>query len=483
MNRISITLVCLFLIIISSYVTLPKAEAEVFDIGEKVSESDFTITNFPGMKWYYFDSDCMVYANPDFINYTHLIFDGNLSTGIDHDFGSGKGVMFFIVQFPYPIYVSNFTFYHKYHDNSTRYHFAAFVKNSQNVYFDVINSTKTLHINGTITGFEFRLYYSSGETEHIYFNDVIINYTKRPTDLNEILYSIDGLNKKINDLNGMINITNNSHEQVWDNITDIWSEFDNLNKSITNMLISIDNLNNSFYENITRINNNLTTIEKELYNIKLNISNLSSNVSKISKLQESINQLFLDVKYINENITDIKNNLPDEYNDTDLKDRIFKLEANNSDLNEKIKNLTSEFESEKAELNKKIDELNSTLNDLKGSGKDVQGKDQQFDYSVLALILVIIIIVIHLVTTVFVKRADSHELESMPESNILKEVITDALKRDNEIDKQPFNKEIKRKLDEKYQKGEISKEAYEYSLDHINNQHLMNNIPKNENTK
>jgi predicted nucleic acid-binding Zn-ribbon protein len=467
--------------IISSYVALPQAEAEVFDIGEKVSESGKEGPNWD-CKWYYFDTECMVFTHPDFINHTNSIFDGNRSTGIDHDFGTGL-LIFFVVIFPEPIYVTNITFYNYFNGSASNYSIDLYTGRWVMEPFNKLNRTSTFHFNGLLHGFRFDPHFTSDGIQQINFNDVIINYTKRPTDLDEISNSIDEINKKINDFYDMINITNNSQGQVRENITAIWSEFDKLNRSINNMSISIENLNNSFYENITQINNDLTTLEKELYDINLNISNLSSNVSKISKLRESIDQLFLDVKNINENITDIKNNMPDEYNDTFLKNRIFKLEANNTDLNDKIKNLTSEFESEKAELNKKIDEMNSTINDLKGSGKDVQGKEQQFDYSVLALILVIIIIVIHILTTVLFRRSDLNDKGLMPEPNILNEVITDILKREDGTNKDLSNEEIKRKLDEKYQSGEISKNAYDYCLRHYNSQNSLNNIPQDENTK
>jgi prefoldin subunit 5 len=354
-------LTTLIIIGILSSVVLPSVNAEVFDIGTKVSESDLDDN---GYKLVYFDSGSRIYTEPDFINYTPSIFDGNESTGLDHDFGPGHDLMWVVLNFPYAYYVSNITIKPTFGGSTTNYTIYILIGEVYTPMITFRNSTeKAFQINGKITGISLLLY--SEGTNHFYFNDVIINYTSTPTNLTEVIaainiltntvnslqnqinnltWQIDVLNNMISEMNNTINELNQTQLQILDNITNIWSSYNQLNSSIINLIKEIENLNITTNENITLIKNDLTLIGTDIYNLHQSMENLTNNVTELSKIQVQINKTTQDIHNLNQNITEIKNTMPSEYDDTILTNRVFQLESENAALSLEIENLTTEIE-------------------------------------------------------------------------------------------------------------------------------------------
>ena len=77
------------------------ANGAVFDIGDKL-ESDMEIIQFQP-----FTSGALVRADKHEINNTSLIFDGNLSTGIDQKFNDN--LLYFRIYFLQSLLVNNIT--------------------------------------------------------------------------------------------------------------------------------------------------------------------------------------------------------------------------------------------------------------------------------------------------------------------------------------------------------------------------------------
>jgi len=285
-----------------------SVNALTFDIGTKVTESDFPDED----KWHYFNSGCMVRARPEYINYTSLFFDGNESTGIDHYFGADSkyGYMNIYIDFPFPFNVSNITI--------KSFFNGSFTKDYLKVYFGIYSSgiswqipiNRTLEIKGRVRGLHLQL--NSDGSNHYYFNDIIINYTINLTDLNavnqalniiqnsinslqnqinnfnaemiELRNFVEELNNTINSINNTINNLNQTQKQILENITSLWITYDGLNSSFNHLKTEIDNLNLTLYQNITNLENALIIIEQDIGNIQNNIDNLTLDVNKLPSI-------------------------------------------------------------------------------------------------------------------------------------------------------------------------------------------------------
>lgn len=363
----------LLMIGILSFVSLPFVNAETFNIGIKVGESDPDVA---GYQWYYFDSGCMIKTKSNFIDHIKLIFDGNLSTGINHNFGPGNDTMLLLVVFP-NYYINNITFKPVFEGNASKYktdssNLLIYIGNEENWFTLPQYVEKTIQINGNIDSM--RIWLDSNGTNHFYFNDVIINYTSTPTNLTEVIqaievlettvnslqnqidnltWQIDILNNTIIEMNNTINELNQTQNQILEDITNIWSTYNLLNSSIMNLIKEIEDLNITTNENITLLKNDLTLIGTDINNLYRSMENLTTNVTELSEIQVQINEITQDINNLNENITVIKSTMPSEYDDTILTNRVFQLESENTVLNAEIENLTTEIEN----LNEEIEKL------------------------------------------------------------------------------------------------------------------------------
>jgi prefoldin subunit 5 len=324
---LAIAVVCLLV-----NVVLPCVNAEVFDIGSKISESDLELR---ARKLVYFDSGTTAYVEPDYIDYISPIFDGNESTGIDHDFGPGHDVMWIELMFPHAIYVSNITVKPAFGGGSAIY---TLYLNSDGIYSpwmaEQISTEEIFHINCSIIGVWLQL--ENGGTNHFYFNDVIINYTSTQSSMDDLQNAIDNLtaqlddiNIKIDELNNSINILNVTPQEIndiTDQINSLDSRIDDLDEKIDALNVTPEEINditdqlNGFDVRINELNNSINVLDPNQHGIIENIANLVNNYNHFN---ESL------ANYIN----DIGN----------AEDRIFTLETENTALKHEIENLTSEI--------------------------------------------------------------------------------------------------------------------------------------------
>jgi hypothetical protein len=301
----------LIIIGILSSMVLPSVNAEVFDIGTKISQSDTDHND--RFRLAYFDSGSVVYAEKEYVDYTEPIFDGDESTGIDHNFGSGFNTIGFELVFPYPIYVTNITVKPSFHGKASNSSLFVTFDTLLELQFSDRNPTQqTFQVNCKIVGVV--LYISKVGANDFYFNDVLINYSPEPTNPDNIVAAIDHLNNSFMTLQNQIN-----------------------------------SLNLTTNENITQIENQFALIESNINDLHQSLVDLTTNVTELSEIQNLIDQTTQDILYLNENITEIKNTIPLEYDDTALTTRVFQLESENAALSNDIQNLTKEIENLKDE--------------------------------------------------------------------------------------------------------------------------------------
>ncbi|MCK5562129.1 MAG: hypothetical protein KAJ51_16135, partial [Thermoplasmata archaeon] len=340
---------------------VPCVNAETFDIGTKISESELDLR---GKKLIYFDTGNVVYTDPDYVDYVPLILDGNSNTGIDHDFGPGHDVMYFELVFPYAYYVSNITIKPSFGGDATNYTLYTNLGGGFFPWFaDDYSTQQTFQINSKINGIWFEL--DNDGTNHFYFNDIIINYTSTPSNIDEVIQALNNLTMKIeslenqlnnlndsfnilnnitNNLNATINNINHTQHQILENVSNLWKIYDQLNGSFTDIIEELENLNLTTYENITKIENDLILIETDIYDIYRSISNLTTNVTELLEIQDQIDETTLNINNLNENVTAIKNTMPTAYNDTNLMEELQQVKSENIMLNQELDNLTTEVE-------------------------------------------------------------------------------------------------------------------------------------------
>jgi hypothetical protein len=320
---------------------MPTGDAVTFNIGNIVSESDL---DFDNSRLLYFDSGCVVHIKSIYKDNITSIFDGNESTGIDYNFGSGYTFMSFDLIFPYPYNVSNITIKPFFNGNTTNYSFQVYYggvwipKNA-----DDISYQKTFNVNCSIKGI--RLELNNKGTNHYYFNDVIINYTPNPK----------------------------TYE-----ITNLWAFYNELNNTINNLKNDIINLNSTLYQNITRMKNNMIVIENDISKLAYYINNITLISKNLTELQELLNKTQMDIINLNANLTNFYELIPDEYNDTTLQNKILTLEIDNAKLKNDLLNQTTEIDI----LNTEIDNLKLELNELKEQD-DEEDEDEGEDISTL----------------------------------------------------------------------------------------------------
>ena len=91
---------------LSIFGSILSVEGAYLDAGDKVYESDLDTL---GDQYYHFDSGCMIRTKPSYIQYVPALLDGDISTGLDHDFGSSASAIQVVVEFPYDFFVKNIT--------------------------------------------------------------------------------------------------------------------------------------------------------------------------------------------------------------------------------------------------------------------------------------------------------------------------------------------------------------------------------------
>lgn len=185
----------LSIVVLFSCMLLPAAEADTFDIGEQVSVSD---VDRGGYQLVCFDSESVVHINdPDYTEYIPSIFDGDESTGINHNFGPGHSEMRIDVIFPSALNVSNITVNPEIGGGTTNYSLEIIFLGLNPLRFEEdISIQQTYNINCEIKGI--RLELDNSGTNHFYFQDVIIRYTPDPLLPEAIQAQIDDLEDQIN---------------------------------------------------------------------------------------------------------------------------------------------------------------------------------------------------------------------------------------------------------------------------------------------
>jgi len=261
-------LVVLSTIGIFSYMFLPGMKAEIFDIGEKIRENEFG--------WYSFSSGVVVSTSADYIIYVPLIFDGNESTGIDHDFGPGHEYMDLSIYFPYPYNINNITIKPTFGGNASTYYLNIRYKNGFKSFGSGLSGQKTFQINCSIDSITLSL--DSNGTNHFYFNDIIINYTPVLTEFSEIQNQINDLKQQFNllnnniiELNNSISELNQTQSEIIENISDLHTTYKQLNESFVN-----------FTDKIEKLNNSILLLESENVALKLEIENLTTKIENLT---------------------------------------------------------------------------------------------------------------------------------------------------------------------------------------------------------
>jgi hypothetical protein len=439
MRKSMILTICILVFVLCSLI-LPSSSAETFKVGNKVSKTD---EGTWGFRWFYFDSGCIVQADSGSIDYLPLILDGNLSTGIDHNFGKYEYNLEFVVYFPYALNVSKIVFKPYYNGSTSFYNIFLKYKNMALPAANDLNYSKTFHVNGLMDGitiFIRDLNYTHGgynKTTQFYFNDVIIEYTPETPNTN----GSDKVQPQINQINL--------------DIDSIYNDIIILKKDITNVK-----------ENITNnIDNNITAYDD-------------------SELNNQINNLSLKIDSLKENLTIISNSIPMEYNDSALKSNIFNLESNifnlesnNILINQKIGNLTLRIENLTLELEKLSSDVQN-IQSMGGSG-EVSGEknNRVYEYSYgifIGVIIIILLLIVLRLSIIVLKNKSQHGSKPTLENGIYSNIMHEILFEPNQQNANKSNDELNIALDNKYRNGDMSEKTYNS---------LKNLIQKLENTR
>jgi chaperonin cofactor prefoldin len=262
--------IAISIISIFSYMIFPMVNAETFNIGTKIADSDFG--------WVTFSSGIVVTTERDYLNYTSSIFDGDLSTGLDHDFGPGHDYASFILDFPYKYYINNLTIKPSFGGNVSKYSISIFYLGGGIDIVSEANTPDTININRTLDGI--RLTLNSNGTNHFYFNDLIINYTPSASNLDQLQIQINELkqqfyllNNQMNELNNSINDMNQTQDEIPENVSNLLIRFDQLNESFANFTDEIDNLKNDIFQ----LESKNSAFMNEIEDLTLEIENLKDN--------------------------------------------------------------------------------------------------------------------------------------------------------------------------------------------------------------
>jgi regulator of replication initiation timing len=421
-----------------SITLVPAVSAVNYDIG-RVSSSGSEVD------WYLYDSGVSLkISNDKYLDYLHLILDGNESTGLDHNFGADSSAFNVIIHFPFPIFVNNITIKPVFNGSASSC--MLFVEHS---HFGVVLASaetqeKTYDVNVKIDSMQLTI--DNGGTNHFYFNDILINYVMIPTNINEVIESIIILTNQITNLTNEYNNIKNELEtinnylydadnQLLENITQLWNSFNMLNQSVNYLTDQLQQLNVSVYRNITRIESDVTSIKEDISNIYEAIQNLmdDDDNDRINDIQDQLNDTASDINNLYDNVTLIRKNILEGLDDSDqpLLDRIFQLENENTILRQEIDNLTKRMD------NLKDSETKTIIEDDDGNNNMI--------YGALGLGLIAIVIAI---ISMFVKKPrpvdedDKSDEQPLPEPQVQSVVQPPPVQQGSPPPQQPQAPEI-----------------------------------------
>ena len=206
MNRRFNSIFVIGLAILLSIMFVTSASAINYDIGSVSSGGG-------NVDWYMYDSGASVkISNDKYLDYLHLILDGNTSTGLDHNFGPDSSGVNVMIYFPFSVFVNNITIKPVYNGSASSC--SLFISND---YFGVnlasaITKEKTYAVNVTIKSIQITL--DNGGTNHFYFNDIIIDYVPVPTNLQEVIATITILTNNFQNLNNEYKSIRNELETI-----------------------------------------------------------------------------------------------------------------------------------------------------------------------------------------------------------------------------------------------------------------------------
>jgi hypothetical protein len=401
-------------------ILLPTTEAEIFKIGNKVSETDPTAY---GNKFYYYDSDCILDSYDNYESSAIKIFDGNTSTGVAKFFGYHFNQITFSILFTSPLFINNITVKPNFGGDASIYYFVVIFHGNGLSLADDTDKEKTFKINGFIDEIQLNVYEKTVElsnvsknyTGYMYFNDVIIEY-RPPSD-------------PLEDLQSQINV----------------------------------------------LSTNINTIENDILMIKKDISNIKSNITLIedtmpleyndSALKGQIKNLTEELNSLKENLNEINKSIPKRYNDSVIKSNIFNIEAENIFLQQKIGNLTIRIEN----LTTKLEKLSSDVQNLQSSGVNEPSNNKQestiyksTDYIIFGIIIIILLLIILKLSISTLKRKHPDIEKPRPDDLLISKIKYDILTNKEIKDSRLYDDEYKKLLENGYRKGEMSPETYNY---------------------
>jgi hypothetical protein len=414
-----IWLVTCILIFVLGCNLLSSAEAEIFDIGKKLSESD--PHGNTDSRFYYFDSGCVLRTNNNnSLDFGTKIFDGNLSTGINQFYKKDFYRLSFFIHFLDPLYVNNITVKPNFGGNSSRYDLRIIYNwyNMITLAAD-IGEEKTYKINCPIEEIRFDIFEivnGTNNTGYISCNDLIIDYTpSSSSNINEMQDQIDVINQYI--------------------------------QTLDNNVISIDEAIINLNQNITNIKNNIPS-EYDDTAIKNQIDNLTQELNSM-----------------NENLIKINNSIPTEYDDSALESNIFDLESENVILQQKIGNITIKI----ANLTTELEKLSSEVQNLQAQGGAKKGDDEQdnilreYTYNIIFGVIIVILLIITLKLSLVILKHKHQNLEGPKTDGILLNQIKNNMLTDSRMkETRLYDDEYKAMLETRFQKGEMSQESYNY---------------------
>jgi len=390
-----------------------KNEPQIFDIGKKMN------SDLNSIRYYPYTSKVIADTDPDLASIVPLIFDGNLSTGINSNKIVNDSRLDFRLHFLYPLYVNNITIKPRFGGGSSNFSlsislFIGSLKSLEG------NSEITYQINGPISGFILRIFQNG--TNQFYFNDVIINYTPTPSDFG----------------NCNCNYDNNNFSKI------------------QNQLYFLE-------LNINSITNDISNLQKDIADLKDKINNIKNNNQSSydnATLQKQIDNLTQEINSIKENLTKINDSIPLAYDDSALKSSMFILESDNIIIKQKIGNLTGKLENLTSELEK----IKEQVEEKEGVSQPQEVSDkQESTYVILAIVIIIVLllVILKLALTVL-KREHHHKDERVSDNNKVSETVYEV-PHYNEIKSADLSDgEFKELLDKKYQNGDMSKDTYDY---------------------
>jgi hypothetical protein len=413
----SLIVALFFLMFIFGSILTQTVNAEVFDVGKKVSETDAS----SDQKWkmYYFDSRSVITVETKYSNEIPLIFDGNISTGIDKDFKTNESVLSLQIYFPNSIFVSNITAKPKFGGNISQYEILLRYKGTGLFIVRDMKVEKQFQINCLLDGMNIQIfdinYGISNETGHFSFNDFIINYTTPSSGSNDT-------QKQINNIKQDLNL----------------------------------------------IYNDIFSLKKEINEIKENISNIKNNISSEyndSALQNQINNLTEELNSLKENLTKINNSIPPKFNDTIIRSNIFNLENENLIIYQQIGNLTIKLKNLTTELNDISSEVQTLLKIGTNNNTDDEKDNNIQNYMstlILGLIVIVLLLIILKLSLTNLKYRHDRKKEPNSEDILFSKIKYDIGTNKDIKESRLYDPEFKRSLNDIYQNNEISKETYDY---------------------